>query len=101
LQYAPSVEKKVWDIANEMGFGNYFVYDKVPGITDDHNFVNSINGTPTIDIINMDKTSKTGFAKHWHTQKDTMSIIDKNTLKAVGQTLMQVIYTEPGTQDAI
>jgi hypothetical protein len=31
LQYAPSVVKKVWDIANTIGFGNYFVYDKIPG----------------------------------------------------------------------
>ena len=95
LQYAPSVEKQVWDIANSLGYGNYFVYDKVPGIIDDHNFVNSINGTPCIDIINMDRASRNGFAKHWHTQQDNMNIIDKNTLKAVGQTLMQVIYGEP------
>jgi glutaminyl-peptide cyclotransferase len=95
LQYAPSIVKKVWDVAISLGYGNYFVYDKAPGITDDHTFVNSINGTPTIDIINMDRTSPNGFAKHWHTQQDNMSIIDKSTLKAVGQTLMQVIYTEP------
>lgn len=100
LQYAPSVAKKVWDVANSIGFGNYFVYDRIPGVIDDHNFVNSINGTPCIDIINMDRTSETGFAKHWHTQKDNMSIIDKSTLKAVGQTLMQVIYSEPVDQDA-
>ncbi len=95
LQYAPSVVQKVWDIARALGDSNYFVNDKMPGIIDDHNFVNSINGTPCIDIINMDRTSGTGFAKHWHTQQDNMSIIDRGTLKAVGQTLMQVIYTEP------
>jgi hypothetical protein len=94
LRYAPSVVKNVWDVANGLGYGNYFVYTKANAITDDHAFVNSINGTPCIDIINM--TSR-GFAKHWHTQQDNMSIIDKATLKAVGQTLLQVIFNEsPG-----
>jgi len=31
----------------------------------------------------------------WHTHADVMEIIDKNTLKAVGQTLLQVIYGLP------
>ncbi|MEO6167992.1 MAG: M28 family peptidase [Chitinophagales bacterium] len=94
LQYAPSVVKNVWETANSLGYGNYFIYEKTGAITDDHAFVNSLNGTPCIDIINMEKTSPTGFARHWHTQKDNMSIIDKATLKAVGQTLLQVIYSE-------
>ncbi|MEP7127892.1 MAG: M28 family peptidase [Chitinophagales bacterium] len=91
LKFAPSVVKNVWDTANGLGYGNYFVYSKTNSITDDHAFVNSINGTPCIDIINMNSR---GFAKHWHTQQDNMSIIDKGTLKAVGQTLLQVIFNE-------
>jgi len=94
LQYAPSIVDKVWSTASALGYSNYFVYEKMPGIIDDHVFINRINATPTIDIINMDPKSKTGFAKHWHTQQDNMNIIDKNTLKAVGQTLMQVVYSE-------
>jgi hypothetical protein len=94
LEYAPSIVKKVWDTANSLGFGNYFTYQRVKGIIDDHVYVNRINQTPCIDIINMDKTSPTGFARHWHTQRDNMSIIDKNTLNAVGQTLLQVIFSE-------
>ena len=31
---------------------------------------------------------------HWHTHADNMDVIDKATLKAVGQTLLQVIYEE-------
>ena len=30
----------------------------------------------------------------WHTLKDDMDGIDRNTLKAVGQTVMEVIYNE-------
>lgn len=94
LQYAPSVVNKVWSAASTLGYSNYFVYSKIQAITDDHAFINANNGTPCIDIINMDKSSHTGFARHWHTQQDNMSVIDKNTLKAVGQTLLQVIYSE-------
>jgi hypothetical protein len=36
----------------------------------------------------------TGFFEYWHTTKDDISIIDKQTLKAVGQTLLEVIYRE-------
>ncbi len=94
LQYAPSIIDKVWGVANSLGYSNYFVYEKAPGIIDDHVYINRINATPTIDIINLDRSSSTGFAKHWHTQEDNMNIIDKNTLKAVGQTLLQVVYAE-------
>ncbi|RYZ55798.1 MAG: M28 family peptidase, partial [Sphingobacteriales bacterium] len=46
----------------------------------------------TIDIINLQTTGESAFAPHWHTQQDNMDIIDKNTLEAVGETLLQVIY---------
>ena len=36
----------------------------------------------------------TGFGDFWHTIDDTMDIIDKGTLNAVGQTLLEVIYNE-------
>lgn len=94
LQYAPSIVDKVWSTAHALGYGNYFVYEKTSGIIDDHVYINRINSTPTIDIIHLDRSTKTGFARHWHTQDDNLNIIDKNALKAVGQTLLQVVYTE-------
>ena len=35
-----------------------------------------------------------GFVPQWHTLDDTLENIDKGTLKAVGQTLLWVIYNE-------
>ena len=49
---------------------------------------------PTIDIIEHDMNTKSGFNKHWHTHGDDMNNIDKNTLNAVGQTVTSVIYNE-------
>ena len=92
---APDVSKKIFDAAQQLGFGNYFQMQLAPGgIVDDNSFVNAQMQIPSADIIALDLTNKTTFAKHWHTQQDNMNIIDKQTLKAVGQTLLQVIYNE-------
>lgn len=93
-EIAPSVLKKVWDMAHLLGYGEYFLYQKTAHITDDHVFVNKYTNIPMIDIIHYDTTGGHPFFEHWHTQKDNIDIIDKNTLKAVGQTLLHVLYNE-------
>ncbi|MCS6918070.1 MAG: M28 family peptidase [Chitinophagales bacterium] len=95
LEFAPSIVEKVWSTAAALGYGNYFLNVRVPGIVDDHTYINRFNFTPSIDIIHLSRETETGFGPHWHTQNDNMSIIDRNTLKAVGQTVLQVIYAEP------
>lgn len=94
MQYAPQVVEKVWQTAASLGYGSRFVYDMGGTITDDHVYVNSIAGIPTIDIIQYDPSSSTSFGTYWHTHQDNMSIIDKGTLTAVGETLLEIIYTE-------
>ncbi|GDX52659.1 glutamine cyclotransferase [Bacteroidota bacterium] len=96
MKYAPTVVNEFWNHAQSLGFGNYFVNENANAITDDHYYVNTINGTPTIDIINLSNETKTGFASHWHAQSDKMDLIDRATMTAVGQTLLQMIYYEPG-----
>jgi hypothetical protein len=92
-QHADGVLKEVWSAARKAGYSSYFVYENGGTITDDHVPVNTILHIPTIDIINLPSGSATGFGNHWHTRKDNLDIIDKNTLKAVGQTLLQYLYT--------
>ena len=92
--YAPNILNKVWKTAHTLGFDSYFKYEPTPQILDDHYYVNSIANIPTIDIIEYDHRTASGFYKHWHTHQDNMSHIDKSTLKAVGQTVMNVIYNE-------
>ncbi len=93
-EFAPGILDKVWNIANRIGYGNYFVFEKGNYITDDHYYVNKIRKIPTINIIHLDKEGETGFFKYWHTLKDDMESIDKNTLKIVGQTVLAVIFEE-------
>lgn len=92
-QHAPDVQNAVWKAASQAGYSSYFVYENGGQITDDHVPVNEILKIPTIDIINLPAGSVTGFGSYWHTHQDNMSIIDTNTLKAVGQTLLQYLYT--------
>ncbi|MFI5195941.1 MAG: M28 family peptidase [Chitinophagales bacterium] len=91
---AGDVQQKVWQAANNAGYSSYFPYVVSAEITDDHVPVNKITGIKTIDIINLTQNPEQPFAAHWHTHADVMGIIDKNTLKAVGQTLLQTIYEQ-------
>ena len=88
---ASSVVQNVWKTAESLGYSNYFLHQDGGWVTDDHVYVNNI-GIPAIDIIHSDLTSRNGFPSHWHTHADNMDVIDVNTLRAVGQTLMTVIF---------
>jgi Zn-dependent M28 family amino/carboxypeptidase len=92
--YAGSVVNTVWAQAKSLGFNQYFKDEKGGSITDDHIYVNKLAGIPTIDIIHYDPNSGSGFGTYWHTTHDTMDKVDKNTLNAVGTTLMHVVYNE-------
>lgn len=93
-QFAGDVQQKVWQAAANAGYSSYFPYVAAADITDDHLAVNKIAGIKTIDMINLTPDQEHPFAAHWHTHADNMSIIDKGTLKAVGQTLLQVVYEQ-------
>lgn len=97
MQYASNVVEKVWSTAAKLGYGNYFQPTSGGYITDDHLPVNRHHRAPSINIINLKADTHTGFAPHWHTHGDDMRNIDRNSLKAAGQTVMEVIYTEKGT----
>lgn len=92
-QYAQGVLKKVWSTASKLGYKNFFVNQKGGYITDDHVTIIENMGIPCVDIINL-KDSDTGFVHYWHTHNDNIKNISKETLKAVGQTVMEVIYQE-------
>lgn len=94
MSYAGSIVEKVWNQATQAGYSNYFIYQNSTEIVDDHLYINGLANIPTIDIIEYDQSTEYFFNKHWHTTHDDMSNIDKASLKAVGQTLLEVIYRE-------
>lgn len=86
--------KKIWDAAHRLGFGRFFPKEQGTEVTDDHIYVYNLRQIPCVDIINYDPESSKGFGDFWHTVDDNMDIIDKATLNAVGQTVLEVIYNE-------
>lgn len=91
LRYAQELLQKVWRTAAESGYDDYFVTKAGGAITDDHIHFLKV-GIPTIDIIEYNEASGTGFNPTWHTTHDTIDNIDRATLKAVGQTVVNYIY---------
>ncbi|OIP81356.1 MAG: glutamine cyclotransferase [Porphyromonadaceae bacterium CG2_30_38_12] len=95
MYFAPEIVEKVWSKAQSLGFGKYFMNQAIGTITDDHIYVNKMAGIPSIDLIHYrNEGQNSGFGHYWHTVNDTMDNIDKNTLLAVGTTLMHVVYNE-------
>lgn len=95
LMYARDLTNRIWQTAQQLGFQNYFIDLESPGITDDHTAVNDIAKIPMVDIIEFNTAHPEKiFGDYHHTRFDNMSLIDKNTLRAVGQTVLEVIYQE-------
>lgn len=93
LQYAPNIVAKVWDAGARLGYSDYFVKQNAHAITDDHIYVNEWAKIPMIDIVHYQQGIGY-FGDYHHTQKDNMNLISKETLEAVGTTLLHVIYYE-------
>lgn len=94
-QAAPSVQQTVWAAARTTGYSNYFPMEDGGYITDDHVPVIKNAGIPCIDIIPYyPDCEQSSFGPTWHTVNDNMQNISKETLKAVGQTLVQVLYQQ-------
>jgi glutaminyl-peptide cyclotransferase len=98
MKHASHVVQEIWETAWELQYSDFFVNVEERQIVDDHVFVNEIRKIPTVDIINLPENSPTGFGSYWHTHRDNMDIISKSTLKAVGQTLLQLIYQKDAGQ---
>lgn len=94
LQYARSVMERVWQVAAQAGYGQYFLYREGGYITDDHVPVNLVARIPCIDIVPYFTGGPSSFGPTWHTVADTPENIDPNVLKAVGQTVLQFVYNE-------
>lgn len=92
MQYAGSYVERLWREASKLGYGRYFVQQATYyPITDDHYYVNTIAGIPCLDIIDYKMNTETGFAPWWHTQHDDIQNINKQTLQAVGETVLTTI----------
>lgn len=88
-QAAPGLDNAFRAAAARAGHGDMFPRNYGGAVTDDH--VELIKqGIPAIDII--DYRVNEGFCPTWHTMADNIDNIDKESLRAVGETLLHFIY---------
>jgi glutaminyl-peptide cyclotransferase len=94
MRYASGVVGKVWRTAAAIGHGDRFVQETKYFVgTDDHLAINERLRIPTVDIIEFNEGTG-AFPPSWHTHADNMDVIDRATLKAVGQTVLEVVWKE-------
>ncbi len=91
--YAPQVNDIIWGEAASAGFGDKFPNERRGAVTDDHVYINQA-GIPCIDIIECANPATGSFPPTWHTLDDDINSIDRNSLKAVGQVVMNTIYKQ-------
>lgn len=96
VKFAGNFQNSIWRLAKQMGRGSRFIDANIGYATDDHFFVNTIAGWPTVDIIYRPVGEDLPFGKHWHTHDDDLSIISKETLGDIGQVMTAVVYREAG-----
>lgn len=93
VRYAKPLVDRLWKIAGQIGYGHYFPMRDGGGVVDDHLYVNRA-GIPCIDIIPYHEYGRSVFGHTWHTLSDTPENIDRKVLKAVGQSVVQLLYNE-------
>lgn len=94
VQTAGLVVNKVWRTGAALGYTDRFVDDVKYFVgVDDHVHVWQHLKIPTIDIIEYNAGTQ-AFTPAWHTHNDAMENIDAATLKAVGQTVLEVVWKE-------
>lgn len=94
-QYAQPIVNKIWTAARAAGYESLFPNEQGGYVTDDHIPVNQKTKISTADIIAFyPNCQQSSFGPTWHTVNDTMENVDRNILKAVGQTVIQVLFSE-------
>ena len=90
-RYAPEIVKKVWSLANNLGY-TQFKYSLGQQIVDDHYVLFKNTGIPSIDIIDFQYPN--ALENYWHTTKDTPDKCSAESLEAVGTVISTLIYNE-------
>ena len=95
MAFAPSIVRKIWKAASDLGYSNYFKNDVTPQTVDDNLFVSELGGVPSANIVHYQvQVLPMGYGPFHHTHQDNMRVISKPTLEAVGNTLLDVIWND-------
>jgi Zn-dependent M28 family amino/carboxypeptidase len=91
VENAPEVVRKVWDTANDLGYGRYFVNEVGQTVTDDHVPLLK-KGLRVIDVLDIQygplPSNHNGYTSaspdYHHTSQDTMDKLSEHSLQVVG-----------------
>jgi glutaminyl-peptide cyclotransferase len=75
----PGVREEIWSVAEELGYGAYFIPEQKYTMLDDHIPFRDL-GIPSVDVIDFD-------FPYWHTTEDTLDKISADSLERVGRTI--------------
>lgn len=89
-QFVPEIVDKVWNIAGDLGI-EQFLPEVRNYVFDDHVILNQ-GGIPAIDIIDFEYPDRNH--RYWHTLQDTPDKCSPESLQAVGEVLLKVIYSQ-------
>jgi hypothetical protein len=86
----PQIMDKVWDMAHSLG---YWEFEDEQGsyVNDDHVILME-HGIPCIDIIDFNYPDRTH--RYWHTLQDTPDKCSAQSLKIIGDVMLELIYNE-------
>ncbi|MFX1464906.1 MAG: M28 family peptidase [Promethearchaeota archaeon] len=94
---------KIWDLANELGYGENFLDQTGSSVIDDHRpFINA--GIPAVDIIQQRSKDGYDFFKWHHTTNDTIENVDRESLSKVGRTMeyyLETLELKPASSNLI
>ena len=80
------LRRQVWQTANDLGYGKYFLDSQLP--TEDDHLPFLKRGVNALDLIDFDYGPNNAY---WHNEKDTMDKISAHSLEVVGSVLTAVI----------
>lgn len=84
---APEVVERVWDKAEELGYGRVFRDEQGSYITDDHLPLQNA-GIRAIDVIDLEFGPNNAY---WHTLEDTLDKVSAESLQIVGDVAVALV----------
>lgn len=93
---APGTNERVFGTARSLGYERIFSQSSDQEVGDDHLQINQLGHIPTIDLIQPLPFPGSGPEAYapWHTLQDDVAHCEPQSLKAVGDTIAEVIYEE-------
>jgi glutaminyl-peptide cyclotransferase len=87
VEKAPEVVQRVWRVAADIGYGQYFIQSPGTALTDDHVPLQDA-GLRVIDVIDFEYGPNNSY---WHTTEDTIDKVSPESLQIVGDVAIALL----------